>query len=222
VTPGTVALYADIGCPWAHAAVYRWHRARSRLGLHNRLHLDVRAFPLEIFNSRPTPKQTLDAETAVISGAEPEAGWQVWQRPLYEYPVTTLLALEAVEAAKEQGLAASERLDRALRVAFFGESRCVSLRGVILEVAEGCDAVDATKLEEVLDEGRARRAIMEQNRDAEASQVEGSPHFFLPDGTDFHNPGMKFHWGRGPGVGVPVIESSDPSVYDSMLRRAAG
>jgi predicted DsbA family dithiol-disulfide isomerase len=222
VAPGTIALYSDIGCPWSHVAVHRWHRARRRLGLANQIRLDVRAFPLEIFDSRPTPKQTLDAESAVLCEAEPDAGWQAWHRPPYEYPVTTLPALEAVEAAKEQGLAGSEQLDRALRVAFFGASRCVSLRSVILEVADGCDAVDATKLADALDEGRARRAIMDQKAVAEESEVKGSPHFFLPDGSDWHNPGMKFHWVEDPGVGFPVIESSDPAVYDDMLRRAAG
>jgi predicted DsbA family dithiol-disulfide isomerase len=219
VDPGTVVLYADIGCPWAHTAVYRWHQARSRLGLGGRVCLDVRAFPLEIFNSRPTPKRIVDAETAVLRGVEPGAGWQVWQGPLYEYPVTTLPALEAVEAAKEQGPAASEELDRALRQAFFGQSRCISLRSVILEVAQTCNAVDVAKLEDALDDGLARRAIIEYKREAEASEVEGSPHFFLPDGTNVHNPGMKYHWENEPGVGYPVVESSDPSVYDEMLRR---
>ena len=57
-----------------------------------------------------------------------------------------LPAMEAVQAAKEQGLAASEALDRGLRRAFWGESRCVSLRHVILEVASETDGLDLAQL----------------------------------------------------------------------------
>ena len=50
-----------------------------------------------------------------------------------------------------------EELDRALRVAFFGQSRCISLRSVILEVAGECESVDVDRLQAALDDGRARR-----------------------------------------------------------------
>jgi predicted DsbA family dithiol-disulfide isomerase len=215
-----MVLFADIGCPWAHHAVWRWHDTRRRLGLQDRLALDVRAFPLEIFNARPTPKLVLDGEIPVIGALAPEAGWQLWPGRTYEWPVTTLPALEAVEAAKEQGLRASEQLDRALRLAFFGSGRCISMRTVILEIAEECDRVDADKLAAALDDGRARSAVMDQKELAECSQVRGSPHFFSPDGTNAHNPGVEHHL-VGEGDGFPVIDSFDPSVYDDMLRRAA-
>jgi predicted DsbA family dithiol-disulfide isomerase len=220
VSPGTMVVWADIGCPWAHHAVWRWHETRSRLGLESRVHLDVRAFPLEVFNGRPTPKRILDAEMPVVCALDPRAGWQVWQAHVYEWPVTTLPALEAVEAAKEQGLAASEQMDRALRVAFFGESKCISIRSVILDVAAECGDVDEDKLAEALDDGRARRAVMDQKAFAETAEVKGSPHFFLPDGSDLHNPGVKHHWERDQGAGFPVIDSFDPSVYDELLQRA--
>src|ERR671927_139585 len=107
VTPGTILLYSDIGCPWAHLAVYRLRAARRRAGLDGRIHLDHRAFPLEVFNRRPTPRRILAAEVPVVGGLDPEAGWQIWQEDLATWPVTTLPALEAVQAAKEQGLAAA-------------------------------------------------------------------------------------------------------------------
>lgn len=215
-----MVLFADIGCPWAHHAVWRWHDTRRRLGLEDRLTLDVRAFPLEIFNSQPTPKLTLEGEVPVVGALGPDAGWQLWEGRTYEWPVTTLPALEAVEAAKEQGLKASEQLDRALRSAFFGASRCISMRSVILEVADGCDGVDTAKLAAAVDDGRARHALLEHMELAEASEVQGSPHFFSPDGGNYHNPGIKHH-SAGDGAGFPVIDSFDPTVYDDMLRRAA-
>lgn len=221
VAPGTIVVFSDVGCPWAHLAVHRLLVARHRLGLDDEVVLDHRAFPLEVFNRRPTPRLVLSAEVPVVGGLDPDAGWQVWQGDLATWPVTTLLALEAVQAAKEQGLAASERLDRALRVAFFGQSRCISMRHVVLDVADAC-GVDAEALREALDEGRARRTVFEQCQSAEDGDVKGSPHVFLPDGSDAHNPGIEMEWVGEHGAGFPVIGKDDPRVYDDLVTRAAG
>jgi hypothetical protein len=45
---------------------------------------------------------------------------------------------------------------------------------------------------------------------------------FLPDGTDMHNPGIEMHWQGEAGTGFPVIDHDDPTVYDDLLKRAAG
>jgi predicted DsbA family dithiol-disulfide isomerase len=133
--------------------------------------------------------------------------------------------MEAVQAAKEQSLAASEELDRALRVAFFAQGRCISLRHVILEVAGDCDGLDVAALADALDSGRARRAILDDWQAAGREGVRGSPHLFLADGTDAHNPGVTFHWegeGEGEGeIGLPVVDADEPGVYDELLRRAS-
>ncbi|TMK87798.1 MAG: hypothetical protein E6G57_09455 [Actinobacteria bacterium] len=221
VAPGTVVVYGDIACPWSHLCVHGLRQARGRLGLDEQVDLDLRSFPLELFNGRPTPKRTLDAEVPVVGALDPSAGWQMWQRPDFEYPVTTLPALEAVQAAKEQRLRASEELGRSLRYAFFAESRTVSLLPVILDVAKGCDAVDVDALAKVLDEGRARAAVIEQRDTAERIGVKGSPHVYLPDGSDVANPGIEKHWEGDEGEGFPVIDGYDPSVYDDLIRRAA-
>lgn len=223
VAAGTIVVYADIGCPWAHVAVHRLLAARRAMGLDEEVVLDHRAFLLEVANGQPTPRRILDAEIPVAGGLEPDAGWQVWQAEDWAWPVTTLPAMEAVEAAKEQGLRQSESLDRALRVALFGESRCVSMRHVVLEVAETCDGLDVIALAAALDDGRARGAVMEQHRLAESTeQVRGSPHLFLPDGTSSHNPGVVYRWeSGGPGRGFPVVTSDDPSIYGDLLVRAA-
>ncbi|MGH2807575.1 MAG: DsbA family oxidoreductase [Actinomycetota bacterium] len=222
VDPGTVVVYSDVGCPWAHLAVFRLHRARAELGLEDRVVFDMRAFPLEIFNERPTPKKILDAEISVAGALDPDAGWQMWQRPDSEFPATTLPALEAVQAAKEQSLRASEQLDRALRVAFFGESRPISMRHEILAVARRCPDVDGYKLADALDDGRARAAVMEQKAIAEGDGVKGSPHVFLPDGSDVHNPGVELGWEGAHGKGFPVVKSDDRRIYESLLRNAVG
>jgi predicted DsbA family dithiol-disulfide isomerase len=156
-----------------------------------------------------------------VAGAlEPGAGWQMWQGAAWAHPVTTVPAMEAVQAAKAQSLAASEELDAALRVALFGESRCISLRHVILEVAATCPAVDLDALTGALDTGAARRSLMDQAEHAATDAVRGSPHLFLPDGTDVHNPGVELRWNGRKGTGFPVVDRDDPSVYLDLVRRS--
>ena len=157
-----------------------------------------------------------------MGALEPAAGWQLWQGPDHEYPVTMLPPMEAVEAAKEQGLRASEELDRTLRAAFFGRSRTISMKHVIEEVAETCEHVEVGRLMDALDEGRARPRLMQQGRISDSERVKGSPHVFLPDGTDVHNPGISMHWEGEHGKGFPVVDGDEPAIYEDLLRKAAG
>src|SRR5436309_2538443 len=221
VAPGTLVVYGDIACPWSHLCVHGLRRARARLELDDEVDLDLRSFPLELFNGRGTPKRTLDAEIPVVGALDPSAGWQMWQRPDFEYPVTTLPALEAVQAAKAVSLRASEDLGRALRYAFFAESRTVSLMSVILDVARTCKSVDVDVLGDALDDGRARAMVIEQRDTAERIGVKGSPHVYLPDGSDVANPGIEKDWERDEGDGFPVIDAHDSAVYDDLITRGA-
>jgi predicted DsbA family dithiol-disulfide isomerase len=221
--PGTVQVWSDLLCPFAHVAIHRLWEARQRLGLADRVRLDHRVFPLELFNG-PHPRRGTDTEAVGIGQVAPEAGFRVWGAADDLYPHTVLLAAEAVLAAKEQSLLASEHLDRGLRTAFWTESRSISHRSVVLDVAEkvGRDAgLDAERLAVALDDGRFRRALMADFAVSRGDAVSGSPHLFLPDGTDVNNPGMTVHW-EGPWAsGYPVVDSDDPSVYDDIVRRAA-
>lgn len=219
VPPATIVVYGDIGCPWAHVAHHRLFAARCRLGLTEQIRFDVRPFPLELINEMATPKLILDAEIPVAGGLEPAAGWQVWQAPAHDYPVTTLLAMEAVEVSKQQGLEASVRFDRALRRALFGESRNISMRHEVLAVAQSCD-LDTAAIRDGLVSGWARGYIEEQVPLCSGDTVKGSPTLFFPDGTWVHNPGIQLTWEGAEGVGFPVVERDDPSVYGDLLRRA--
>jgi predicted DsbA family dithiol-disulfide isomerase len=218
VAPGTIVVFADIACPWSHLAVHRLHETRVALGLRDVVTFEPRAFPLEVVNERPTPRTTVDAEVAVVGALDPSAGWQRWQEDAY--PITTLLALEAVQAAGQQGAWAAEALDRALRQALFAHGRNVSMRHEILDVARTCDGVDHDALRARLDAGAARAAIFEQAEVARRA-VRSSPHLFLADGTDAPNPGVTTHWEGGHDAGFPVVDAYDPGVYENLLRRAA-
>jgi predicted DsbA family dithiol-disulfide isomerase len=223
VAPGTLQIWSDLGCPWSHVVVWRLHDARRRLGLEERVRFDHHAFPLELFNSEPTPRWHIDAEAPVARQLAPRAGWQPWSAPDSAWPVTLLPPMEAVQAAKLQSLAASEALDRGLRRALYGESRCISLRHVILEVATEADAVDVTSLAEALDDGRARTVLMADWAVARTDAVRGSAHVFAPDGTNDENPGIGIGWeDDGSAAGRYWIERDEPDAIDDLLRRAAG
>lgn len=116
---------------------------------------------------------------------------------------------------------ANESLDRALRAAFFSKSRPISLRHEILAAAKEVDGLDAEGLAEALDEGRYRSVISEHWEVAASNKVQGSPHLFLPDGTNVHNPGIEMHWEGEHGKGFPVVTKDKPSIYEDLLRRAA-
>lgn len=220
--PTTLAVFSDLNCSFAHLAMHRLHQTRSRLGLQGQLWFEHRAFPLELFNCDVNERPGVDSEIAVVGALEPGAGWQLWQGPDWKYPVTTLPALEAVQAAMAQGWHAGEQLDLALRRAFWAESRCISQRHVILDIAETTGAVDVDRLTVALDTGSARSAVMDQFRVARGGRVTCSPHIFLHDGTNLANPGVRARWQNGGfGVGFPVIEADNPGVYVDLLHRAA-
>ena len=221
VEPGTLAVFSDIACPWAHIAVHRLHDHRKALGLVDRVALDHRAFPLEVVNRAGTSKPFLEVEIEALRDVQPTAGWQLWRGEPWTWPVTMLPALEAVQAAKAQGHQAAEALDLALREAFFGASRCISLRHVILQVAKSVPQVDVDRLRKDLDEGVARSSVMRDYESA-GDVVRGSPHIFFADGTDAFNPGIESHWDGKPGKGTLIVDRDDETVYDELLLRAAG
>jgi predicted DsbA family dithiol-disulfide isomerase len=218
VRDGTIAVYGDIGCVWATVAVARLLRARSEFGLDEDVHLDHRLFLLEDVNSGPLARHIIEAELPVVEALEPDLGWTSWQADASAWPVTTAPANEAVHAAKRQSWRAAEELDLALRLALFRDSRCVSLRHEILDVASSCPSVDVDALGTALDEGSARAAMMRDYRE-HRDVVRGSPHLFFADGYEMHNPGVELSWPDGPGRGSPVVEHDDPDVYSDLVRR---
>ena len=222
LTTDTIVVYADLNCSFAHVAVHRLHETRTRLGLNGTVHFDHRAFPLELFNISVNQRPGVDSEIAVVGRLEPEAGWRLWQGPDWRYPVTMLPPLEAVQAAKAQGWAASERLDRALRKAFWADNRCISMRHEILAIAAETGVIDVDDLTGRLDAGVARASVLAQFEAARDDRVICSPHVFLTDRGNYANPGVEAHWVNGGfGEGFPVIDADDPSVYEVILKRAA-
>jgi len=151
----------------------------------------------------------------------PDAGFRVWTGPDDLYPHTILLAAEAVYATKAQGPGLAEALDRALRRAFWFQSRSIAHRQVILDVAGETAGVDVAALAGALDSGRHRRDLMDDHAVAMTDAIPGSPTLRLPDGTTLTNPGITVRW-EGPwAAGYPIVDHDEPDVYDDLLRRAA-
>ncbi|MCD4524986.1 DsbA family protein [Nocardioides sp. cx-173] len=220
VRPGQIVVFTDVMCGWATIALHFLYRARERAGLEDRVSVDHRLFLLEDVNEMALNTRTIEGEKPVVGQLAEELEFKPWQRDPSEYPVTSALANEAVHAAKEQSARAAEQLDMALRLGFWRDSRCLSMRHEILDIAAGCPDVDPDVLAVALDDGRARGQLMLtyfEHRDA----VQGSPHFFLADGYDVHNPGVQMHQAGEAGRGFLVLDSHDPSVYDDLVRRAA-
>ncbi|HZB30822.1 MAG TPA: DsbA family protein [Streptosporangiaceae bacterium] len=218
--PGVISVFADIWCSFAHIAIYRLHATRQRLGLQKEVSFDLHAFPLELLNDAPSPRAGTDSEVGRMGQQEPAAGWQLWQDKEYLYPSTTLPALEAIIAAKEQGLHQSEQLDLALRKAFWAQSRCISNRKVIMDAAESTGVVDTVALDAALNDGRARKALSQDAAISATEQVICSPHLFLPDGGDYANPGIEVRWEGDYGVGWPVVTKDDPTIFENLIKRA--
>jgi hypothetical protein len=75
----------------------------------------------------------------------------------------------------------------------------------------------AGQLAAALDDGRYRRAVVADFREASSQGIEVSPHFVLPDGTAHFNPGITYREERG----IPIIVSDHPSVYEDLIQVAS-
>lgn len=219
VAQGTIVVYSDVACRWSTIAVHRLLQARRRLGLDEEVHLEHRLFSLEDAYRAPLSRRTYDVELAAAAAVVPELHWHAWSGDPEAFPVTSLLANEAVCAVRHQGSDAAEELDMALRQAFFRDGACISLRHVVLDVAEGCLRVDAGMLEKALDEGSARGEMMAEYHRSRL-RVRRSPHLFVADGYEVVSPGLDVSWVDGPD-GYPVVEAEYPGVFDGLVRRAA-
>ena len=221
-TPGALVLIADVACPWATVMVLRLRAARDELGLASSVPVIHLAHPLELLYEQPIARRVLDAEIPVCASTTPDFGWSLWQGRLDEYPVSSLLAIEAVQAARRQSEDAAEELDLALRRALFVRSRCISLRHEVLAAARDCPTLDVDRLASDLDRGVARAAVSRQATGARSVAATCTGYLVLPDGTGWCNAGIATSW-VGPPLprGVPLVQHDDPGIYRELVTRAA-
>jgi predicted DsbA family dithiol-disulfide isomerase len=186
--PIPIAMYADLSCPYAYVSAYRLRKLREEY--RGTIVIEHKSLPLEYVNREPTPKPLLERELPLLIREEPDIPYQPWQRPESEWPVTMWPAFEAVKCAERQSLVLADDLDWALRVAFFAESRCISLRHVILELVQRV-GLDSKRFADDFDRGVTKYQVLQEAQEGwERLHVEGSPTFVLPSGKHISNVGL--------------------------------
>ena len=216
--PGRLLLYSDLHCPYAYLAAFRLRRALAAFP--GEVEVVHRSLAIEYVDSKSTPKDVLDAETPHIVAVEPGLRYSGWNAPESEWPVTFWPAFEAVKCAERQGWRPAHELDWRIREAFFGRSRCVSMRHVLLDLAKGVPGLDSARFAEDFDSGACKRLVLEEAREGwETLDLQVSPTFVLPDGTRHANP-VALHVVLGePGGSRPRrVEKVEPGPPDAEAR----
>ncbi len=151
---------------------------------------------LEIKNSSSTPKYIVDVEIALMAEQEPDLPIGPWTAPDWQYPATVLPAFEALRCAARQGERQAWEFSWRVRRAFFRESRCISMRHVLLELAAESD-LEVDRFGRDWDSGAERPTVLaESHHGWEEIKVPGSPTFVLPSGRQVHNPAAaRVTWG---------------------------
>lgn len=182
--PTTIAMYADLVCPWAYLTAWRLRQARERLGAEVRI--AHKSLSLEYVNSGPSPRRWLAMELPLLMCEEADIPWQMWSRPEFEWPVTVMPAFEAVKCAERQSMALADELDWALRTAFHGQSRTMSLRHEILTCAAAA-GLDMDRFTTDFDSGVAKALVIEEAKEGwERLKVNGSPTLVFPNGRQLN------------------------------------
>jgi predicted DsbA family dithiol-disulfide isomerase len=182
----TIEVFSDLRCPWGYLAAFRLLQLQPAWS--GRVHLAWRCLPLEVADSRGTPKHTIDQEVPYLLQIEPDIPARPWRRAEWEYPVTFLPAFEALKCVEAQGDEAALAFNWAVRRAFFAESRCVSLRHVLIDIVREA-GLDLAAFIRDFDSGRYKHLVMEESdRGWNALKVPGSPTLVLPNGEQRPRP----------------------------------
>lgn len=178
--PIQIAMYADLSCPFAYLVHHRWRQLRDEY--RDRVAIVHKSLALEYVNKQPTPKPELDIEAPLLFAPDPAVPYQPWHAPASEWPVTIWPAFEAVKCAERQGLTEADDLAWAIRTAFFVDSRCISMRHELIELAKAA-GLDQNRFTADFDSGETKRLVVEEARNGwERLKVPGSPTLVLASG----------------------------------------
>ncbi len=219
----TIEVFSDLHCPWAYLATFRLLQLQPEWS--GRVRMAWRCLPLEVVNSRGTPKNTIDQEVPYLLQIEPDIPARHWRRAEWEYPVTLLPAFEALKCAEAQGDDAALAFNWAVRRAFFAESRCVSLRHVLIDIAREA-GLDLAAFVSDLDSGRYKHLVMQESDQGwNILKVKGSPTLVLPSGEQRPQPATpELLWDADEhiiGIKPSEYPEGDPlDIYRAILAEA--
>jgi predicted DsbA family dithiol-disulfide isomerase len=152
----------------------------------DRVRLCIRAVPLEVAGGEAAPRDILEQEWWLAALQELQAKFAPYQGD--DWPTTTLPAFDAVWCAAQQGEEMAHEYDLRVRRAFFGESRNIGRREVLLAVAAEAGQ-EMTGFTQMFDSGVARAAVLEECRlGREQYGVRGTPTLMLENGSKLRSP----------------------------------
>lgn len=204
MTTAPIEVYADVLCPFAHAAIHLVLDRRPDEA--DRHRLQVRAWPLELINDEPADPGLVAAEVDRLRETTVPDLFVGFDRG--NLPTTALPAFALAAAANRKGPAFGEAVSLELRHRLWDRGEDVSDPDVLAEIAERNELrvsdEDRASIEHDLSEGRARG-------------VEGSPHFFAGGGGVFCPP---FSVSIDEGNRVEI--TPEPERFDTFVATAFG
>jgi predicted DsbA family dithiol-disulfide isomerase len=187
-----IELYSSIECPFAYLAVHRLRQIWSEFP--GRVQIVWQALSLEYINRQVYPKPLRELEIELLKQIDPSLPARSWNGPDWKWPATFWPAFEALACAQAQGHDAAFELSWQLRQAYFQESRTISLRHEILEIARPLAEIgllDMGVFQTDWDSGRYKESVLrESQRGWHDLKVKGSPTFVFRDRTQISNPAI--------------------------------
>jgi predicted DsbA family dithiol-disulfide isomerase len=169
-----IEAFADVWCPFAHVGLHRVVERRAQLKRQD-VHLDIRAWPLELVNGAP-----LDPETTAhhVRDLQTQVAPDLFRRfdPKH-FPKTTLPALACAHAAYGKNMSTGEAVSLALRDALFERGLDISRLDVLSDIVKALDVDSFDPADE--------RAVLADWHEGVERGVKGSPHFYCGDSEAF-------------------------------------
>jgi len=192
MTLPVLQIYASIECPYAYLATYRLRQLYSEY--EDRLQLVWRALPLEYINHASYPKPLFDAERDLFAKIEPNLPFNPWGQAEWQWPTTFWPAFEALACAQAQGEQAGMEYSWELRFAFFAQSQNISMRHILIMIAESVAAKNQMyfhRFESDFNSGLYKRSVLGESwRGWHDLKLPGSVTFVLPDRRKITNPAI--------------------------------
>jgi predicted DsbA family dithiol-disulfide isomerase len=179
-----------------------------------RIALRSMAFPLELGDGEPPPRDILEQEWWLAALQEPRAEFRPFRGD--HFPTTTLPAFDAAKAAERQGEDVGHAYDLRIRRAFFAESADIGNPDLLRALAQEV-RLDMGRFDQDLASGQPREQVLaEWHLGREQLGVRGTPTLVLPDNTRARLPiaGPRLRDRRV--IGVPPLPCCGDGCLDAM------
>ena len=205
-SPGTIEVFADLWCPFAHVGLREVVRQRHQLGRDDAV-LRVRAWPLELINGEPMDFDRTEEHARDLAAQVAPGLFAGLRRDAF--PHSTLEALALVEAAYRRDDRLGEVVSLRLRDALFEGGRDLSAPEELARLAD--------ELGSPLPDEQDRASVLASLEEGRARGVRGSPHFFCGADEAFC-PALEMRRDEHGALRVAL----DPAAMSAFLKRCLG